>query len=39
MLVTALCRFTGREIPRTMVVREALLGRNDAGEFVPLERL
>lgn len=39
MLMTAWSAFAGMEVPRSLVCREALLGRNEAGELVPLETL
>lgn len=39
MLVTALCGFARVEAPRTLVIRNGLLGRDAAGELRPLETL
>lgn len=39
MLLTAWSAFAGMETPRSLVCREALLGRNEAGALVPLEAL
>lgn len=39
MLLTSLCAFAGVEPPRMLVVRNGLLGRDDAGTLVPLETL
>lgn len=39
MLLTALCAFANVEPPRMLVVRNGLLGRDDAGTLVPLETL
>ena len=39
MLVKALSAHCGVEVPRVMVVRNALLGRNEMGALVPLETL
>ena len=39
MLVTALCGFAGCEVPRTLVVRNGLLGEDEAGALQPLECL
>ena len=39
MLVTALCGFTGCEVPRALVIRNALLGEDEAGQLQPLETL
>ncbi len=39
MLMTALCAFAGIEVPRTLVTRTRLFGRDDAGALQPLETL
>lgn len=39
MLMSALCAYAGMDMPRVMVTREGLLGRDAAGELVPLEIL
>lgn len=39
MLMTALCVYAGVEVPRMLVTRTKLLGRNEAGELTELEKL
>lgn len=39
MLIEAMSSFVGIEVPRVMVVRNRLLGLNEAGNLVPLETL
>ena len=39
MLIKALCDFTGCQVPRVLVTRHRLLGRDEAGELAPLELL
>lgn len=39
MLVKALCTFAGCEVPRTLVIRQGLLGEDEQGNRVPLETL
>lgn len=39
MLVKALCTFTGCEVPRMLIIRNALLGKDEQGELTPLELL
>ena len=39
MLVTALCGFAGCDVPRALVIRNALLGQDGAGRLQPLETL